>query len=225
LERGRRRRVPRATPGAAVTLTLMSDEPIQNILDFWFGDRGESDAAIAQRQAPLWWDARPEDDQLIGNNFGDLTRHAVEGHLDAWANTAYGRLALILLLDQFPRAIYRGESEAFAQDQSALAHSLQAQGQGQDRELRPIERVFVYTPMLHAESLMVQDECVLRCQALRDKAADADRPVFERLLDTARYRREIVLKFDRFPHRNELLGRVSTPAESDFLASEDTTLV
>ncbi len=203
----------------------MSDEHIQGILDFWFGDREASDSAIAERQAPLWWHARPEDDQTIGNNFGDLARHAVEGHLDEWAETAHGRLALILLLDQFPRAIYRGEAEAYTQDHSALAHSLQAQGQGQDHELRPVERVFIYTPMLHAESLMVQDECVLRFQALLDQVASADRPVFERLLDTARHRREVILRFDRFPHRNALVGRVSTPAESDFLASEDSTLV
>lgn len=200
----------------------MNDDNIQAILDFWFGDRSDADGAIAERQAPLWWHARPEDDQAIGNQFGDLARHAVEGTLDHWAETAQGRLALILLLDQFPRAIYRGEPEAFTQDHSALAHSLQAQGQGQDLELRPVERVFVYAPMLHAESLMVQDECVLRFESLLDAVDEADRPAFERLLETARQRREVVLYFDRFPHRNEVLGRDSTPAETAFLNNEDT---
>lgn len=199
----------------------MSDDNIQAILDFWFGDRSDSDGTIAERQAPLWWDGRPEDDRAIGNNFGDLARHAVEGQLDDWAQSAEGRLALILLLDQFPRAIYRGEAEAFTQDHSALAHSIQAQGQGQDRELRPIERAFIYIPMLHAESLMVQDECVLRFERLLDDVAEADRAPFERLLETARQRRETVLRFDRFPHRNEVLGRTSTPAETAFLNGED----
>jgi uncharacterized protein (DUF924 family) len=200
----------------------MSNDSIQAILDFWFGDRSASDGAIAERQAPLWWQARTDDDQAIGNNFGDLARHAVEGQLDDWVQTAEGRLALILLLDQFPRAIYRGEPEAFAQDHSALAHSIQAQGQGQDRELRPVERVFMYAPMLHAESLMVQDECVLCFERLLDKVSEADRPAFERLLETARHRREIVLRFDRFPHRNEVLARPSTPAETAYLNGEES---
>lgn len=198
----------------------MSDDNIQAILDFWFGDRKHGDGAIAERQAPLWWQALPEDDQAIGNRFGDLARHAVEGTLDHWVESAEGRLALILLLDQFPRAIYRGQPEAFAQDHSALAHSLQAQGQGQDLALHPVERVFLYMPMLHAESLMVQDECVLRFERLLDAVDDADRPVFERLLATARHRREVVLYFDRFPHRNDVLGRASTPAETAFLNGE-----
>lgn len=200
----------------------MSDDNIQAILDFWFDDRSASDGVIAERQAPLWWHGRPEDDQAIGNNFGDLARHAVEGTLDYWVETAEGRLALILLLDQFPRALYRGEAEAFTQDHSALAHSLQAQGQGQDQELRPVERVFIYTPMLHNESLMVQDECVLRFERLVDEVPEADRAPFERLLETARERREVVLRFDRFPERNEVLGRLSTPAEAAFLNGEET---
>lgn len=199
------------------------DERIDDILEFWFGDRQASDSAIAERQQGLWWGKDPATDAHINERFAEVLQQAIKGELEPWAETAAGRLALIIVLDQFPRTVYRGRAEAFAQDPTALAHSLQAQGRGQDRELRPIERVFVYMPMEHAEALMVQDESVLRFERLCDEVAEADRPAFEHFLDFARRHRDVILRFDRFPHRNAILGRPSTPAETAFLEQPDSS--
>jgi uncharacterized protein (DUF924 family) len=189
------------------------------ILDFWFGaDRAErSGAELAARQASLWWGKDAEADGEIARRFTPLLDAAAQGDLESWSTSAEGRLALIIVLDQFSRNAYRDTPDAFAQDRLALAHSLEGQSRGQDRELRPIERVFFYMPMEHAESLPVQDECVRRFRGLLETANETDRDAFAKYLDFAERHREIILRFDRFPHRNPILGRTSTPDEEAFL--------
>jgi uncharacterized protein (DUF924 family) len=191
----------------------------KEILDFWFGEARQalSDATLDARQASLWWGKDAGVDGEIRRRFGALISAATDGNLESWSASAHGRLALIILLDQFSRNAYRDTPDAFAHDRLALAHSLEGQSRGQDRELRPIERVFFYMPMEHAESLPVQDECVRRFRGLLETANETDRDTFAKYLDFAKRHREIILRFDRFPHRNPILGRTSTPDEEAFL--------
>jgi len=196
---------------------------IDDILEFWFADRAADDATIAHRQNDLWWGKDDAVDADIARRFGTALGKAARGELESWGETAHGRLALVILLDQFPRHIHRGTPEAFAHDRIALAHSLEAQTRGQDRELRPVERVFLYMPMQHAEALMAQDESVRRFEALAAEVPPEQSEPFRRFADFSRRHRDIVLRFDRFPHRNAVLGRRSTPEEAAFLDQPGST--
>ncbi len=144
----------------------------------------------------------------------------MRGELDHWKQTARGRLALIILLDQFSRNVYRGTAAAFAQDEAALALCTEGIELGQDRELEPCERTFFYMPLEHAEDAEAQALCVRK---FREVAADAPAPwrdIFERNVDYANQHKEIVDRFGRFPHRNAVLGRASTPDEDAYLADD-----
>ena len=128
-----------------------------------------------------------------------------------------GRLALVLLTDQFPRSIYRGTPAAFAFDAIARSLCLESLADGSDRALRPIERVFLYLPFEHSESLTDQDRAVELFRALAADVEPRLTPPFEDYLDYALRHRAIVERFGRFPHRNAILARPSTPAEIAFL--------
>ena len=136
---------------------------------------------------------------------------------DHWAATARGRLALILLLDQFPRHLYRGRAEAFASDRHALTVALTGIDAGLDRRLDTVERVFFYLPLEHAEDLAVQDRCVGAFAALRAQCPAALEARADQFLDFARQHREVIARFGRFPHRNDTLGRVTTAEERAYL--------
>lgn len=191
-----------------------------DLLAYWFGPDADhlSEGDIARRQAPVWWQKDPSRDAEIRERFGEVAARAAAGALDAWADTARGRLALIIALDQLPRVLHRDTPQAFASDHLALAQSLQSQRLREDLALRPVERVFVYMPMEHAEALPVQDESVHRFEALLAAVPETDREPFRVFLDFARQHRDVILRFDRFPHRNAILGRASTPAETAYLA-------
>ncbi len=185
------------------------------VLDFWFGAEPD-DGVVAERQAPLWWSKDPGADATIRARFGNLIEAAGAGELD-WVGTPAGRLAHILVADQFSRVIHRGTPLAFALD--PLARRLCREGieHGDDRRLRAIERVFFYLPFEHSEELADQERSV---ELYRRLAADVEaslRPVFEGYLEYAVRHREIVARFGRFPHRNAVLGRVSTAEETAFL--------
>src|SRR5699024_5600759 len=139
------------------------------------------------------------------------------GKLTHWQRCPHTRLALILVLDQLSRHLFRDQPEAFAHDRRALELSLQGQTRGQDRALRPIERVFFYLPMEHAESLPLQDLSVRRFEHLLAEVPAAQKPPFQSLLEYARRHRDIIARFHRFPHRNSILGRQSSAAEEAFL--------
>lgn len=196
--------------------------PWQPVLDFWFGPDAPDAEVAAQRQA-FWFRGDPALDASIGERFRETVEQAARGELEAWSGEPRGRLAVILLLDQFTRNIHRGTPDAFRFDPQALAHSLEGQSRGQDRALRPIERVFFYMPMEHAESLPVQDESVHRFEALLAEVDEPARPAFENFLDYARAHRDVVLRFGRFPHRNAILGRESTPEEAAFLLEDGSS--
>lgn len=187
-----------------------------DVLDFWFGPPGSS-ADIAARQRRLWFGKSAENDQAVVDRFGDTLLAAAEGRLDHWSGTPRGRLALVIVLDQFPHHIHRDRPQAFATDPQALALSLAALDAGEAAQLSPIERVFLYLPLEHAESLALQERVVALFAALAQEAADDERALFDDFLDYAVKHRDVVARFGRFPHRNAILGRPSTPEEIEFL--------
>jgi uncharacterized protein (DUF924 family) len=178
------------------------------ILMFWFG----SNDAAAERSR-LWWGKHPETDKLIRDRFESSLRKAADGELDDWAATPGGRLALILLTDQFSRNMYRDTPNAFAFDAIALRCCKEGLREDVDKLLRPVERVFFYLPLEHSESLEDQERSVALLQALVQEAG----PDFAGFLDYAIRHRAVIARFGRFPHRNRILGRTSTEQEAAFL--------
>jgi uncharacterized protein (DUF924 family) len=177
-----------------------------DVLTFWFGSDPSARRAV-------WF----EMDVAFDAACADLkaARNAAKaGAFDHWAATARGGLALLILLDQVSRNLYRGAAEAFAADAKAraIAHAMLARGF--DRTLTPVERIFVYLPFEHAEDLADQDLSV-RLFAARDAVGDGQ------TVDYAERHREVIRRFGRFPHRNAALGRVSTAEEEAYLAEPD----
>ena len=193
----------------------MADQP-ESVLAFWFGAPGSA-AEIAGRQGKLWFGKSPANDQTVIERFAAMLAAATAGQLDHWTDTPRGRLALVIVLDQFPHHIYRDRPQAFATDPQSLALSLAALESGEDRQLAPIERVFLYLPLEHAESLEMQERSVSLYERLAREASASERALFDNFLDYARKHRDVVARFGRFPHRNAILGRASSPDEVEFL--------
>ncbi|MFQ1935558.1 DUF924 family protein [Aeromonas veronii] len=192
-------------------------QPWQPLLALWFGDEA-NDVLRATRQAPLWWGKSSETDALLASRFGELVEAAAKGSLAHWADTPSGRLALILLLDQLPRNIHRGTPAAFARDPLARDLCLKGLSIGADKSLSPLERVFFYLPLEHAESREQQARSVALFEALAaEQAGTPAQATFAGFADFARRHQVIIERFGRFPHRNDILGRTSTPEEATFL--------
>ena len=194
----------------------MTSDRSRDILNFWFGTE-QDDAEVASLQSDLWWNKSEAIDDAIRRRFGVLVEQAARADLDHWAADAEGLLALILLLDQFPRNIYRDRPQAFALDDQArnwcrymLRHRL-------DQPLRPIQRLFAYLPLEHSENLEDQRQCVQLMQTLAASVPMHQRQTFEGFVDFAERHRVIIERFGRFPHRNTVLGRPSTDEEAEFL--------
>ena len=193
----------------------MTDQP-DSVLAFWLGSPGSA-TEIAGRQRKLWFGKSPENDRAVIERFAATLAAATAGRLDHWARTPRGRLALVIVLDQFPHHIHRDQPQAFATDPQSLALSLDALESGEDKKLAPIERVFLYLPLEHAESLELQERSVSLYEHLAHQAAADERALFDGFLDYARKHRDVVARFGRFPHRNAILERPSTPDELEFL--------
>ncbi len=191
-------------------------ETPESIIGFWFGDE-EDDAAVAKAQSALWWAKSEATDEIIRSRFGAIVEVAGSGELDHWADESHGLLALILLTDQFTRNILRGASESFDYDAKARQWCKSGLGVGVDRELRHIQRVFFYLPMEHSEDIEDQERSVELFRTLADEAPSEHRALFGGYVDFAIRHRDIVGRFGRFPHRNKILGRESTPEEIAFL--------
>jgi len=191
-------------------------EPPESVLAFWFGAPGSA-AEVSGRQSKLWFGKSPANDLAVSERFTATLTAATAGRLDHWADTPRGRLALVIVLDQFPHHIHRDQPQAFATDPQSLALSLAALETGEDRQLAPIERVFLYLPLEHAESLDLQERSVSLYEQLAREAAAEERALFDNFLGYARKHRDVVARFGRFPHRNAILGRASTPDEVEFL--------
>ena len=196
-----------------------------DILFFWFGPRPYT-AARVQEHSRIWFgepdapELIPQTDELIRERYGELTLAAARGALSAWESSPRRRLALIVLLDQFSRNIYRGSARAYAQDLQALSLTVSGMQLGADATLDPVERLFFYMPLMHAESLDVQEESVAAFRRLVEEAPAELRRTFESNLQYAIQHRGIIARFGRFPLRNRVLGRESTPDEVEWLANE-----
>lgn len=191
--------------------------PSQDLLDWWFGE-GATARETADAKNGLWFGYKPEQDAEARERFGDLTERALAGELSEWAESPQGWLALVLLLDQLPRMIHRGTPQAFAGDDRALQLVRDGMAHGGDVLLAPIQRVFIYLVLEHAENLSVQDQAVQQFEQLLGIADADEQKLFAGFLDFAERHRQVVARFGRFPHRNEILGRASSEAERVFLA-------
>lgn len=169
-----------------------------DILQFWF----------EELEPANWWRKDAGLDAQIRQRFASLHAAASAAELWCWRESAEGRLAELIVLDQFSRNLFRDDARAFAQDTMALALAQEAVRSGSDRTLAPTLRSFLYMPYMHSESLTIHDQALQLF----------DQPGLENNLDFERQHRELIVRFGRYPHRNAVLGRVSTPEEQAYLA-------
>ena len=182
----------------------------QDVLDFWFGAPGSLEAGKPRRE---WFVKKDEFDAVIRDRFGAAIDRALAGGLREWDEKGpQGTLARILVLDQFTRNAHRNTPLSFAGDALALAAARSLVDSGADRALSPLQRAFVYMPFEHAEDAYMQERAVELFGVLA-----AEHPGFDEMLDYAHRHRGVIARFGRFPHRNEILGRASTPEEAEFL--------
>ncbi|MGB5345901.1 MAG: DUF924 family protein [Woeseia sp.] len=203
------------------TITDEDQLRIDSVLEFWFRDREMSAPKIDSRM-DKWFGEDAVFDQQIATSFGTEIDLASSGQLDHWGNKPRGRLALILLLDQFRRNVYRNTADAFAMDKAALKLCVEGAMNKLDKNLTAIERVFYYMPLQHAESRRVQAKSVDIYARLAKAVTPTYRETFETILHFAELHRDIIEQFGRFPHRNKLLDRANTPEEEEYLAGDDT---
>ncbi len=182
----------------------------QTILDFWFADVTDDDFMKAM---PRWFRKDPAQDAAIRERFGASVDAAIAGELDHWADTPRDALALLILLDQWPRNLFRGSARAFEGDAKARAVAGALVDAGHDQTLSPIERAFVYLPFMHGEAPEQQARALACYQRL---SADGG-PRFAPFLDYAHKHADVIEAFGRYPHRNAALGRETTPAEQVWL--------
>jgi len=209
---------PPAQPEAALdTLVAAADPGIAQVLEFWLGAAQPSNASALTRQG-LWFMKSSAVDADMALRFGALVDTALRGALDSWAASALGRLALVLLLDQFTRNIFRGQPQSFAGDAQALALAQQGLAQGHVAELPTVARTFMLLPLEHAEDLALQNDSVAAFTALAAEATPDTQALLASALDYAQKHQSVIARFGRFPHRNAILGRTSTPQEEAYLA-------
>ena len=196
----------------------MSGQPAPaDLLDFWFGVLDDGFADPAHRRS--WFDGGSTMDARVRERFAGLPDAAAAGGLDHWLDSPRGRLAWIIVCDQLPRHLHRGNPAAFAFDAGALAAARAGIAAGVDRVLGFDERAFFYLPFEHAESILDQHTAVGLFTALRDATPSGRRHLTGAWLRHAAQHRDLILRFGRFPYRNAALGRNSTAAELDYLTS------
>jgi len=180
----------------------------REVLDFWFG---APDSPERGRPRKAWFEKSDAFDAMVRERF--LATHAAadSGALDAWRRTPHAALALAITLDQFPRNMFRGEGRAFASDAKALQVARELIDRGFDAAMVPVERWFAYLPFEHAEDLATQRRAIALFAGLAHDPSSAT------TLDYARRHCDVIARFGRFPHRNAILGRASTPEEIEFL--------
>lgn len=196
-------------------------ERYQKIIQFWFEDLDED--SVLTPESPLvkkWFQGSKSLDLEIKKNFEDDLKAADRGEYVAWEAHGYGRLALILLYDQFPRNMYRGEARAYHYDLKALELSLRSLKDGFDGRVYFIERIFYFLPLMHSENLEVQESSLEAYEKLLREAEryeDQNVPFLRYVLDYARKHMDAITRFRRFPQRNSALNRRSTSEERDYL--------
>lgn len=181
--------------------------PPGDVLAFWFSDRAQ----------PLWFDRNAAFDAEIRRGFEPAHRDAAAGRLARWEADAVGSLALVILLDQFPRNMFRDSPKAYASDAQARGVAERAIARGFDRALPFHQRSFLYLPFEHSEDIADQRRCVQLFRTLAEEQSGALREQGLELLKYAERHCDIIARFGRFPHRNQALGRETTEAEARFL--------
>ena len=204
---------------ADATITDEDQIRIEAVLGFWFRQRALSAPQIDHRMN-VWFGEDSLFDQEIEREFKNDIEAASASRLTHWANAPQGRLALILLLDQVRRNVYRGTAAAFSHDKMALRLCVEGAMKKQDSGLSPIERAFFYMPLQHAESKKVQAKSVALYSRLARAVTPTYRETFETIAQFAELHADIVETFGRFPHRNALLGRENTAEEAEYLAGD-----
>ncbi|MDP8934125.1 MAG: DUF924 domain-containing protein [Cyanobacteriota bacterium] len=181
---------------------------MQEVLDFWFGRSNSPEFGKVQKK---WFEKDADFDAEVRSGFLQQYELAASGQLDSWHDSPESCLALILLLDQFPRNMFRGTPQAFATDSKALATAEYAVNNKFDRELLTVQKLFVYLPFEHSENLENQQKSV---ELFRQLSGEPDS---DSVIEYAMQHLEIIERFGRFPHRNQILGRETTPEEAEFL--------
>lgn len=212
LERDQIRPTPNRMPDVPLDPTV---EKINQVLKFWFGPLSSPTQFPAEKIS--MWEGTPASDNYIKRIFFDDYRKAVMGQYADWRMTPKGRLALIIMLDQIPRHIYPDQPQMFATDAMARGLALEGIQRGDDLTLFPIERAFFYMPLQHSESAEMQALSVSEYQKLVVQSPPAMKPIMQEFLRLAVKHQEVVDRFGRFPHRNAILGRQSTPEEKVYL--------
>ncbi len=190
----------------------------EEVLNYWFG-RLEKDKAPPEKQSKIWFSKRKEIDKDIKFRFELDLKRASEGRLSFWEETPWGTLALIILVDQYSRNMYRDTPKAFEGDRVALKACLEGIKKAFDTKLHPLERVFFYMPLMHSEELQVQMTS-LECFTMLEKLYTAPPSIASIISKSKIYADKhylIIERFGRFPHRNEIIGRKSTREEAEFL--------
>lgn len=198
-------------------------ERSEEILSHWFGSDLGNGWTVPADRTKYWFGKDEATDAELRRRFISDMERAAAGLLRDWARTPRGRLALVILLDQFPRNIHRGTPAAFAHDGLALELVREGLERGDDEQLRPVERTFFYLPLEHAEDREAQAESVRRYAALLDAAPEHAKAAFREFYDYALAHQRIIDRFGRFPHRNAILGRETTPEEAAFLTEPNSS--
>lgn len=190
------------------------DPRIEQVLNYWFN----SEKDLAENNQ-LWFGKNETTDQEIRNKFEPLVKAASRCELMSWTNSPKGRLALIILLDQFPRNIYRNIPQAFAYDPLGQKLALEGIEKEEDLQLSPMQRIFFYLPLEHAENLSIQKLSVAKFSELLSQIPEEQKNNYTTFLEYAKSHYQTIEKFGRFPHRNAILNRPSTQEEIEFLKS------
>lgn len=185
-------------------MSQIDNKEISELIEFWF----------AEEMRAYWFNATAEMDSLILNKFQALWHRAVNGDLDDWVNSAEGALALIILLDQMPLNMFRGQAKSFSTEAKAIEVTKLAINNGLDKQLNTMQRGFAYMPLMHSENKEDQALSVEQYSQLVEAGGSKES------LNFAKHHQAIVEQFGRFPHRNQILGRESTFEELEYLSSE-----
>jgi len=207
-----------ADPATSGLAPAQANPDASRVLAFWLED-GVQLGWPSRNLSELWFGGGAALDQSINRDFGALVRQSQAGSLTAWENQPMERLALVILLDQFARNVFRAQAQAFAGDDRALSLVMDGIDRGWDRQLPLAGSVFFYMPLMHAENLAVQETCIRCFQALLADAAPERRKALQGNVDFALSHRDIIARFGRFPYRNAALGRTSRSEEEEFLRS------
>ena len=188
----------------------------QQIHDYWFGPADDWQQVL-KNNSPRWFAGGEAMDSEIRTEFASTLETARRGEFDAWQDSIIGAMALVLLMDQFPRHIHRGNPKAFGYDEFSLDICLRGIERGIDSAMSPVQQVFFYLPLQHAEDLDIQNRSIEMMELRAGQCDEAFKAFMENSLDYARQHHDIIQRFGRFPHRNQILDRANTEEEQIFL--------